>query len=1062
MMRVSHPGPPNDDRRSPVSNQGSIRGDLVPAAIALLLAALLTSPLSGQANGPTIEKAWPQPATVGELVTLEVRGAGSKLEALTVRFGEQPAQILDLVGDQLLVRVPAVNDLTSVSVQRNRRHGPALPFQIRPTAQWVAAAGPTQATLQFVVVGSEAPQPVEVTSLDPDRPALIGIGSPTSSGTNAVISMTVGGSRNTGRVELAEPEREPPSLHLRPQPRATDFGCDPVQSPIPEIWEIVPFRAAPGEPVRLRGRGFGSPTEATLPDVNVGGEPATILQRGATEMIVLVPDAATTGEVEVERNGTVSNMLPMQVLPRLVLSADRLDLVKGQSATITARLVGTAKATELTVALLTPNVARLEGGRRSGTFSTAGGENNLVSFRVRAEREGRFELLVTAPADPAATAEIQSTPHTGPTDEPDGTHRSRLGPGVHSWSELDLSAWNWSGERSTRAADQLDWELVPPSLGTVSEQGLEIDQPTVDERPPCGVAIGRDPEQPDAAPVTIPISDPTDGVVFQQAPEDPPVAGRGGGCDWRKICIDVFVMAERQGDRYTLGHVLEPFREAMSGYRVREATVPATAFSRAGGALADVTEQPGAAQLVANVRSMLRRLSGVYAECCVWFEVGHVYAVDPSRARATDNVRLDSWVRGGEEPEMHVGRKIRDGQRELTFLDGARSFVENHSGLEENQCLKIFVGRGFTGSGDEAGLAEAPGEYATFDQGRLEPNASPFVAAHEIGHCLMDREHWERTDDQGARRFNCMEHQEPSVRHSDRDLFLDRETQCPKIQRRAREIGVAEAPPRPAAAPESPAPTDPETADPEAEDPGPGPSDASEPSDEAPAPPTPPEEDEQENCPCPDPELSVTGLDGVNELRDGRSATVVATFETCCATVRLSAEIERVRIGTYNVIWTLQIEKTNDECFIDFTLDRYFNSKSLPFLIGGGAAGQAVQVRSAELRSLGGNRFELRGDGGYQLDYAPFGGTLNDRNLDSNGDTTLNQLERVRSWLVLLGGVVRCRNGEETVAFPFHFRLEKSGRDEIEVEASRGVLERDDAPRSARRRMVTGTVSRLP
>lgn len=296
-----------------------------------------------------------------------------------------------------------------------------------------------------------------------------------------------------------------------------------------------------------------------------------------------------------------------------------------------------------------------------------------------------------------------------------------------------------------------------------------------------------------------------------------------------------------------------------------------------------------------------------------------------------------------------------------------------------------------------------------------------------------------------------MEEREPGLRHSANDLFLDEATQCKKIHERAKEIGVAQAPPASRRRP----PSERESG----EDPGAG-SDSGESkagdpeTDEGPTSGEEEPNDEQKECKCDEPTLATSGLEQVANLRDGGKATVKATFTTCCATVKLTAVVERVRLGSYTFEWTLEILETRPDCFVSFELDRYFNSKRFTFAVGGGTVGQAVQVKKVEFKDLGGNRFEMRGDGGFQLDYAPFSGRISDRNLDKTKSTDLNSQRAARTWLLLLGGSVTCKDGEAIRKFPFYFRFQRERIGPVQLEVVSKSLEGDLVPRAARRRLV--------
>jgi sugar lactone lactonase YvrE len=84
----------------------------------------------------------------------------------------------------------------------------------------------------------------------------------------------------------------------------------------PRIDDVVPATALPGGDVELQGVNLG-PGDADPPFVTMDDTPAHILMSRPTRLAFRVPELASTGMIEVRRNGTSSNPAPLRVAREL-------------------------------------------------------------------------------------------------------------------------------------------------------------------------------------------------------------------------------------------------------------------------------------------------------------------------------------------------------------------------------------------------------------------------------------------------------------------------------------------------------------------------------------------------------------------------------------------------------------------------------------------------------------------------------------------------------------------------------------------------------------------------
>jgi hypothetical protein len=455
--------------------------------------------------------------------------------------------------------------------------------------------------------------------------------------------------------------------------------------------------------------------------------------------------------------------------------------------------------------------------------------------------------------------------------------------------------------------------------------------------------------------------------------------------------------------------VYEP-SAALGGQRAAAAVLPAAAFSAAGGALADLESAPEAATLRANAAAMVARVNALYAPCCIWFALGKVWAVDPAKARISrDGTTLAAFTGTTDEGEPRVSgdRLVETAEGSIRLLGALQRFRTDHAGLPASRCLALLLARGFEGEAACAGIAQQGGDHCGCDLSNLSLRSSGFVVAHELGHNL-GLGHW-TADEPDPYRINVMRERASGIGGA-RPYFSPE--QCQTLRARALAIGAQEAPPPPPqpAEPAAPPPRQPG-------DPQPAP---------APAPPAgadrpparPPEE--RQRCPCPTPTVRVEGLAALRALGRGDSGEGRAVFETCCARVTLVTKVTHEPSGRYSLEWALELEVLVPECFLGMDLDRYYNSKKLEFVgPGGGTVSYAVQVGSVRMAPAGPGRWRLDGDAGFSRDYTGVPARFSEQRLQPGADASLSRLRGVQDWQVLLGGVVRCRDGDAVRELPF-------------------------------------------
>jgi hypothetical protein len=188
------------------------------------------------------------------------------------------------------------------------------------------------------------PEPPRIDSLEPDSAALgdniliLGEGFGDEQGSSRVLFGNLEGavaSWSDSRLDAIVPEKAitgPVSVEVDGrESNSLTLTVIEAPRPLPTITDLVPVRTVVGDTLRVVGTGFGSEPDgrrilfAETGGFSSGGSiEASILQWGETEVVVLVPEGAQTGDVLVEDDGRQSKGVSFGVAPRLISFANDL------------------------------------------------------------------------------------------------------------------------------------------------------------------------------------------------------------------------------------------------------------------------------------------------------------------------------------------------------------------------------------------------------------------------------------------------------------------------------------------------------------------------------------------------------------------------------------------------------------------------------------------------------------------------------------------------------------------------------------------------------------------
>jgi hypothetical protein len=286
--RVREPGPPRE--AAPAARKAfALPSVSLPRPVLIGVATLVVAGLAYFAYTrfrqapPVISSVLPPRAEPGLTVAIAGTGLGTRADAVTVRFGDQRAEVGSASDTQISVTVPA--DLAAkqgveipVSVETRAGRSNALFLKVRrvphPSRLEPEVALPGQ---EVVLHGDNldgtplsvfvAGEPATVRSAQADAIRLVVPSIPVTEGRGVPVTMRVGA--ESGKT-----------LQL-------------LLGRLPLVTELVPSAGQAGEAVIVRGRGFESDPGDNI--LLFGDEPALVLSASANELKAVAPAAASTG-----------------------------------------------------------------------------------------------------------------------------------------------------------------------------------------------------------------------------------------------------------------------------------------------------------------------------------------------------------------------------------------------------------------------------------------------------------------------------------------------------------------------------------------------------------------------------------------------------------------------------------------------------------------------------------------------------------------------------------------------------------------------------------------------
>ena len=221
----------------------------------------------------------------------------------------------------------------------------------------------------------------------------------------------------------------------------------------------------------------------------------------------------------------------------------------------------------------------------------------------------------------------------------------------------------------------------------------------------------------------------------------PPSAPGKTSCNWKKFCVDFYVIAW-PGANPAAAHdagvaPFVPTTGPQAGVILQiPVSVPSARFQASSLSELMNPDQPGpnavagAAELHGSLDRMIRRINEAYRDCCVWFAKGKVYLVNPVTARVTPANNLVDWSAQGAQGRFFDNRNVGGSSLLRAF--------EQYVGAQNpgRSCLGMLVAD-YQPGGNEQGRAQNLGDFSVVNQGAaLNPGEKGLTAAHELGHNL--------------------------------------------------------------------------------------------------------------------------------------------------------------------------------------------------------------------------------------------------------------------------------------------------------------------------------------
>jgi YD repeat-containing protein len=250
---------------------------MAPAGTGISGASFLVDP-------PTITAFGPQRGGVGTPVTITGTGFSATVSNNTVRFNGVSAAIISATPTQLVAAVPSGATTGPIAVTSPRGSATSQsPFTVLPSPM-IAGFSPTTGPpdTEVTITGADFSEVFGENTVDFNG-AFAAVAAATTTELRAIVPLDA----TTGPIRVTT---------LGGSATSADVFTV-TASPPPEITGFTPSSAAVGMPVIIAGTLFGEFPEENV--VAFNGVPAVVSSASSTELVVDVPDGATTGPITV-------------------------------------------------------------------------------------------------------------------------------------------------------------------------------------------------------------------------------------------------------------------------------------------------------------------------------------------------------------------------------------------------------------------------------------------------------------------------------------------------------------------------------------------------------------------------------------------------------------------------------------------------------------------------------------------------------------------------------------------------------------------------------------------
>jgi hypothetical protein len=226
---------------------------------------------------PVLSAIQPAKAEPGQTITIAGTDFAGSADGNVVRFNNQPGQVTSATLERLSVTVPEIPlGSTSVTVEARGARSNALFLKVAPVPRINAIEPSVALPEQTIVIKGARLAGGKVSVLVANVPAQVLDSSPEQL-TVRVPAMTLReGSSATVRVQVGDEAATPGTLIL---------------GRLPLLAEVQPARAAAGERVTIKGRGFAPGPKDN--HVRFGDRPALVVEAQPTQLSVVAPSSAS-------------------------------------------------------------------------------------------------------------------------------------------------------------------------------------------------------------------------------------------------------------------------------------------------------------------------------------------------------------------------------------------------------------------------------------------------------------------------------------------------------------------------------------------------------------------------------------------------------------------------------------------------------------------------------------------------------------------------------------------------------------------------------------------------